>query len=562
MASEDNRVLETIRKMDSDERLAKLEANIRSQDRLTPEIEKALKAQYAVVGREMVATKTGLDLSDLTPAEEKIVAAVGEYVGLQKREGKNATRTVSQIQNRGLIEAAEISVSKSKPTQGFEVLNDADRAELSYEQIIVDHSEEFSARALWYARRTLNLPNDTDRPPASAETKTQERTEAFLDWLWKRRDEESGTIEEFANAEAAAAIGMPDMARFGRVHGNIQSRIDFACYACGLPPLGLTAKAPFERAWRSEDPAWDFPIPEMQKAAQSWSWSEEQFDLIRSKTRELPGTSSVSWKSEFADDVDAVKAWAFGLKKAEQSQGEEKKRNPPWTRDELILALDFYLRHRNATPDKSSDAVTQLSLDINGLAKRLGLSGSDTLRNSNGVYMKLMNFRSHDPEYTDLGKSGLTRGNREERVLWDQFAHDPERLAHVAETIRVELTYEPEPGLEADEPEVAEAEEGRLVTRLHRTRERSRSIVQKKKSSFERKHGRLFCEACGFDFAKAFGSRGQGFIECHHTKPVHSLAPGEKTSLDDLALLCANCHRMVHAKAPWLSMEELKALVT
>ncbi len=548
--------------MDSEKRLSRLEANIRSHDRLTPEVETALKAQYAVIARAMVADKTGLDLSDLSPAEEKIIQAVSEYVGLQKREGKNATRTLGQMQNRGLIEAAEVSVSKPRPTQGFQVLHDADRSELSYEQIIVDHPEEFSARALWFARRTLGLPNSTDKPPASSETKTQERTEALLNWLWQRRDPDSETIPPFENAEAAAAIGMNDLSRFGRVQGNVQSRLDFACYLCSVPPLGLTAEAPFEKAWQSGEPGWDFPIAEMQEAARSWDWSREQFDLIRARTRELPGSASVSWKKEMAENLGAVRQWAEDLESVDGGEGGTPRRNPPWTRDELILALDFYLQHREAIPNKSSDEVSQLSTEINTLAKRLGLSGSDTLRNPNGVYMKLMNFRSHDPNYTDQGKSGLTRGNREEKVIWDQFAIDRERLRLLADTIRNGLSVEPEPGTESDEPEVAEAEEGRLVTRLHRTRERSRAIVQRKKATFEKQHGRLFCEACGFDFANVYGERGKGFIECHHTKPVYALTPGEMTSLNDLALLCANCHRMIHARAPWLSLDQLMKLLS
>lgn len=80
---------------------------------------------------------------------------------------------------------------------------------------------------------------------------------------------------------------------------------------------------------------------------------------------------------------------------------EKEKRNPNWTRDELVLALDFYLQHRHRTPDKSSEQIAQLSADINRLAQRLGMTASSTLRNVNGVYMKLMNFRSHDPAFTN-----------------------------------------------------------------------------------------------------------------------------------------------------------------
>ncbi len=237
-------------------------------------------------------------------------------------------------------------------------------------------------------------------------------------------------------------------------------------------------------------------------------------------------------------------------------------RNPDWVRDELILALDFYLKHRSKLPDKGSSELTQLSQQINELDKSLGMSGSDTFRNTNGVYMKLMNFRRLDPDYTDDGKVGLSRGSKAEEVVWNEFANDTARLSAVASAIRDGILTETEATAEQDDdPDFTEAEEGRILTRVHRRRERNRKLVQRKKKAFEEKHGRVFCEACGFDFEKTYGSRGSGFIECHHTKPVHTLKPGDKTNLDDLKLLCSNCHRMVHAKSQWLTFDELQKLV-
>jgi hypothetical protein len=49
--------------------------------------------------------------------------------------------------------------------------------------------------------------------------------------------------------------------------------------------------------------------------------------------------------------------------------------------------------------------------------------------------------------------------------------------------------------------------------------------------------------------------------EAHHVKPVHTLKPGDKTRLEDFALLCSNCHRMVHAKRLWLNLERLGKLL-
>ncbi len=108
---------------------------------------------------------------------------------------------------------------------------------------------------------------------------------------------------------------------------------------------------------------------------------------------------------------------------------------------------------------------------------------------------------------------------------------------------------------------IAEAPEGKIHTRSHIVRERNRKLVQRKKENVLRKTGRLVCAACGFDFAKKYGERGEGFIECHHTKPLSDLEPGSKTHLKDLVLLCSNCHSMIHAKRPWLEMKDLTRLI-
>jgi hypothetical protein len=161
--------------------LARFEANARDRDALTEEIKEAIKARSTNLGRMFIAEKTGLDLSDLSPAEEIIVQTAAEYIGIKEREGSNANRMLLQLRNRGLIEAAETSVAKSKPTQGgFQTLADADRSDLSYEQIILDHPDEFSPRAIWFSRRTLGLPNESAKPPAKAISLTQTRTETLL----------------------------------------------------------------------------------------------------------------------------------------------------------------------------------------------------------------------------------------------------------------------------------------------------------------------------------------------------------------------------------------------
>jgi 5-methylcytosine-specific restriction protein A len=147
-------------------------------------------------------------------------------------------------------------------------------------------------------------------------------------------------------------------------------------------------------------------------------------------------------------------------------------------------------------------------------------------------------------------------------LVWKEFAHDQARLAKVTAAIKatVQLAPEDQPSL-GDEDDIAEADEGRILTRLHRSRERSRKLVEQRKAKALAQHGHLKCEVCEFDFEQRYGERGKGFIEAHHTKPIHTLAQGSKTKLEDLALVCSNCHRMIHAVRPWLTVDELRALL-
>ena len=241
---------------------------------------------------------------------------------------------------------------------------------------------------------------------------------------------------------------------------------------------------------------------------------------------------------------------------------ELRSRNPKWMRDELILALELYLRYAGNPPGKESVEIAELSGTLNHLARYLGLMRGDSFRNTNGVYMKLMNFRRFDPAFIVAGKVGLARGGADEEEVWTEFAHDFQRCSEVAGTIRQTLATaqvgETIANLTSDE---TEAEEGRVITALHRRYERDIGLVKKKKAHALAATGRLECEACGFDFRLRYGARGEGFIECHHTQPVHQLKPGDKTRLTDLRLLCSNCHRMIHAKRPWLTMDELLKLL-
>lgn len=269
----------------------------------------------------------------------------------------------------------------------------------------------------------------------------------------------------------------------------------------------------------------------------------------------LPGRTALP-PSEFSGGDKTVKARLTEL----GFKVEAPPRNPTWCRDELILALDLYFRHRPDHISKDHPEVVRLSDILNELPLQQQHPDAERFRNPNGVYMKLCNFLRLDPEYD--GK-GLAAGGKGEEEVWKDFANDRARLQQVAQAI-IAGASSPEAKVAAmgeDDEEVDGFPEGRLLLRLHRARERSSKLREAAKKRAAAEHGRLFCVVCGFDFFATYGRLGEGYIECHHTKPVSELTQDSKTKIEDVALLCANCHRMVHRRRPWLTLAHLVELL-
>ncbi len=104
--------------------------------------------------------------------------------------------------------------------------------------------------------------------------------------------------------------------------------------------------------------------------------------------------------------------------------------------------------------------------------------------------------------------------------------------------------------------------EGKEKFITHKSYERNPQLSKKKKETVFNDQGCLKCEVCEFDFYATYGERGYGFIECHHNKPVSEMDGAGEVQLEDLSLLCSNCHRMIHRARPWITVEELKEQVT
>jgi hypothetical protein len=113
------------------------------------------------------------------------------------------------------------------------------------------------------------------------------------------------------------------------------------------------------------------------------------------------------------------------------------------------------------------------------------------------------------------------------------------------------------PGLNVDIHTLA-ATEGRRCLVLHLQRERNQTVTRNKKKLA----ASLDCEVCGFSFGRVYGSAASDYCEVHHLLPLSEVENTTRTRMEDLAILCANCHRVVHLHNPPHTLNQVRSMLT
>jgi hypothetical protein len=93
---------------------------------------------------------------------------------------------------------------------------------------------------------------------------------------------------------------------------------------------------------------------------------------------------------------------------------------------------------------------------------------------------------------------------------------------------------------------------------FHVRRERDSELADAKRQAVLALKDRLECEACGFAAQSTYPGLVGEVCEVHHRRPLAEVVEATITRLDDLAVLCANCHRAIHRTKPMLSVEEFR----
>ncbi|MDB6118393.1 MAG: endonuclease [Verrucomicrobiaceae bacterium] len=227
--------------------------------------------------------------------------------------------------------------------------------------------------------------------------------------------------------------------------------------------------------------------------------------------------------------------------------------NPDWTRDETILALGLYFECEGRVPSKGDERVKALSELLRRFPHHIEASRKESFRNPDGVAFKLQNLRS-----VATGK-GLGNVSEMDRSVWAEFQGDPAAATALAGIIQSEVEL-----ATVEKPNVLEEEEfyeGKVATQAHFRRERSRKLRNALFTMRRRKRS-LLCDLCQQFSLSEEPCLRDAMFEVHHI--VLLAATGEtRTRLSDLALLCANCHRLLHraiaVEKRWIGIPEARA---
>jgi len=109
------------------------------------------------------------------------------------------------------------------------------------------------------------------------------------------------------------------------------------------------------------------------------------------------------------------------------------------------------------------------------------------------------------------------------------------------------------------EPDLLAAMEGDPRLFIHVRKERIPALAKAKRDSMRRPDGQLACEACGFLMTVAYPGLLGDICEVHHRQPLALVVEQVETRLEDLAILCPNCHRAIHRTEPLLSVEDFRS---
>jgi len=223
-----------------------------------------------------------------------------------------------------------------------------------------------------------------------------------------------------------------------------------------------------------------------------------------------------------------------------------------WDSDDIVLVLRAIEEHGEAElsgPSAALDALTETIQRVQANTLRSQATAPVTTADVQALVKMVTSASSVNPSDA-VGRAVA------------QYRRSPGRIGEDADLLKAIAKTPDLPTVPPDDPDLVDnvVLEGRARLVAHLVRERNQGLRRQAIQAALDDQRRLACEVCSTEMENVYGEHGRGFIEVHHRVPLAQT--GERhVSIADLALVCPNCHRMLHRGQPLPTVELLSEII-
>lgn len=243
--------------------------------------------------------------------------------------------------------------------------------------------------------------------------------------------------------------------------------------------------------------------------------------------------------------------------KANPTEMKEKKKNPDWTREELILALNLYFDLDQGQMHKGHPDVVRLSNELRELNIHTEIPDSQKFRNPSGISRRLGNFKTMDSGYKG---EGLVNSGKLAKEIFKEFDHHRDKLRKEADFIR-QLNLKPKSEKKTNPSEQKVNYKSEFLFQFHKNKEKDPLVNKIKKEMVLANSKTLKCEVCSYNSVSVFGELGNDLMEIHYNKELKTDPGLEASSMEDFIIVCSNCHKALDKIYGLLNADDLRIII-
>jgi len=233
----------------------------------------------------------------------------------------------------------------------------------------------------------------------------------------------------------------------------------------------------------------------------------------------------------------------------------DRKTNPDWTREELILALDLYYDLDQGQMHKGHPDVIRISNELRALKIHKSIPDIKKFRNPSSISRRLGNFKTMDSGYKG---EGLPNSGRLAKEVFIEFTNRRDKLRKEASLVRQLYLNSNVETSETGEPKSKYKSE--FLFQYHKNRETDPLVMKVKKEMILLDTKKLKCEICGFDSLLFYGEIGNDLMELHYDKELQNEPSLEASDMNDFVIVCSNCHRVLDKNFGLLNSDDFKKI--